>query len=403
MVTSLADFYDRHPYPPPRDDLAAYRRAWDERRRYADAHLFWPGEAYREDRHILVAGCGTMQAAHYALRWPQARVVGIDVSANSLDYCRGLKEHYRLDNLELRLLPVERAGELEEAFDSVVCTGVLHHLTDPDAGLRALRDALAPRGALHLMVYAPYGRAGVYLLQEYCRRLGIGATREDIRDLAGTLKALPTDHALTPLLLRSPDFSSVAGLADALLHPHDRAYAVPELLDFLVRADLSFGRWVRGAPYSPWCGALAASPHRARLAALPLEAQYAALELFRGTMVRHSLIAYRSPGDARENAPDFAGEAWLGFTPIRLPNTIEVRERVPAGATVVLINRDHTETDLYLPITARQEELLCGVDGKRTIDEICPDPRDRELARTFFEQLWRWDQIVFALNGRPSA
>ena len=29
---------------------------------------------------------------------------------------------------------------------------------------------------MHLMVYAPYGRTGVYMLQDFCRRLGIRAT-----------------------------------------------------------------------------------------------------------------------------------------------------------------------------------------------------------------------------------
>jgi hypothetical protein len=33
-------FYDLHPYPPPTDDLEAYRRRWqDEHRRRADFHL----------------------------------------------------------------------------------------------------------------------------------------------------------------------------------------------------------------------------------------------------------------------------------------------------------------------------------------------------------------------------
>jgi hypothetical protein len=51
----------------------------------------------------------------------------------------------------------------------------VHHLPDPDAGLRALHDVLKPNGALNVMVYAPYGRAGVYMLQDYCRRLGVGS------------------------------------------------------------------------------------------------------------------------------------------------------------------------------------------------------------------------------------
>ena len=153
-------FYERHPYPPPVDDLEAYRKAWDNRRRRAESHLFWPAEPYREDRSILVAGCGTTQAAHYALRWPRAQVVGIDVSAKSIAFTQGLKRKHALANLEVRQLAVERAAELGQGFEHVVCTGVLHHLPDPDAGLRALHDVLEPTGALNVMVYAPYGRGG---------------------------------------------------------------------------------------------------------------------------------------------------------------------------------------------------------------------------------------------------
>jgi 2-polyprenyl-3-methyl-5-hydroxy-6-metoxy-1,4-benzoquinol methylase len=45
---------------------------------------------------------------------------------------------------------------------------VLHHLADPDAGLRALRSVLKPEGAIDLMVYARYGRTGISMLQDYC-------------------------------------------------------------------------------------------------------------------------------------------------------------------------------------------------------------------------------------------
>jgi SAM-dependent methyltransferase len=395
IARQVSAFYECHPYPPPVDDLEAYRQAWDDKRRRADSHLFWPAEPTRDDRSILVAGCGTTQAAHYAVRWPRAQVIGIDVSAKSIAFTHGLKRKYALANLEVRQMPVERAAELGQSFEHVVCTGVLHHLPDPDAGLRALRDVLAPTGALHVMVYAPYGRAGIYMLQDYCRRLGVGATALEIRDLAASLKALPQDHPLVPLLRSSPDFADKAGLADALLHPRDRAYSVPQLLDFLDRAGLAFGRWVRQAPYLPWCGTLVSTPHHSGLVGLTAEAQYAAIELFRGTMVRHSVVAYRKDQPVQGTSVNFAGEAWLGYTPIRLPDTVVVRERLPPGAAAVLINRNHTYTDLYLPIDARQERLLAGIDGTRTIAEICGERGDRDLAHAFFQQLWRWDQVVF--------
>ncbi|HEY6325952.1 MAG TPA: hypothetical protein VIW73_05475, partial [Candidatus Cybelea sp.] len=177
--------------------------------------------------------------------------------------------------------------------------------------------------------------------------------------------------------------------------PRDRAYSVPQLMEFLEGAGLIFGRWLRQAPYLPWCGALAASPHHARLAKLPRDQQYAAIELFRGTMARHSFIAYGSEEAARENAIAFDESDWLEYVPMRMPDTVVVRERLPAGASAVLINRNHTFTDLYLPIDARRERLLEAIDGRRKISDIGRAMADRELARDFFQTLWRWDQVVF--------
>lgn len=391
----VASFYRTHPYPPPLDTIESYRGTWNNRRRLAESHLFWPRETYRDDRSILVAGCGTVQAAHYAVRWPNARVVGIDVSESSISFTEGLKRKHALTNLSVRQIPIERARELGETFDHVVCTGVLHHLMDPGAGLRALRNVLSPGGALNIMVYAPYGRAGVYMLQDYCRRLGIRATDADIRDLSASLKALPPEHPIVNLLRNSPDFASTAGLADALLHPRDRAYSVPQLFEFLRSAGLAFGRWIRQAPYLPDCGALAFTPHCARLTELPPEDQFAAVELFRGTMVRHSVVAYRNDGAENANAVHFDDSGWLDYVPIRLANTIAVRERVPTGAVALLINRNHTYTDLYLPIDAASERLFAAIDDTRSISHICRNANERDFARTFFERLWRWDQVVF--------
>lgn len=395
LATEVQAFYERYPYPRPIDDLDGYRRQWqDPQRRRADYHLAWPGEPYREDHAILIAGCGTSQAAKHAMRWPGARITAIDVSANSVASTMALKAKYELGNLQARQLPLERASELGTTFDQVVCTGVLHHLADPDAGLRALRGVLAPGGAMHLMMYAPYGRAGIYMLQEFCQRLGIVASDDSIRDLVAALGALPPGHPLATLLREAPDFRHEAALADALLHPLDRAYSVSQLLELLARAGMTFGRWLRQAHYSARCGVMARIPQAGALARLPLAEQYAAAELFRGTMVRHSLVAYRDDHPRRGRGVSFTEEEWRGYIPVRMPDTIVVRERLPPGAAAVLINRSHSYRDIYLPIGEREQQLFLAVDGHRTIAEIARE-RDLDLARALFERLWWHDQVVF--------
>jgi SAM-dependent methyltransferase len=400
IADEVKEFYERYPYPRPVDSLEQYRRLWeDPHKRLAEHHLFWPDQPYREDHSILVAGCGTSQAAKHALRWPKAQVTGIDISATSVRCTEELKRKYNLTNLQIHQLPLDRLDDLRTTFDQIVCTGVLHHLPDPDAGLAALRSVLKQDGAMHLMVYAPYGRTGVYMLQEFAKRLGIRANDEGIRDLIAALHMLPPGHPLEPLLREAPDFRQEAALADALLHPQDRAYSVPQLFDFIEQGQLVFGRWVKQAPYYPICGVMAKIPQVSYLANLPSEEQYAAVELFRGTMVRHSVIAYRNDRSTGIPAVRFTDSEWRNYVPLRMSDTICIQERLPPGAAAVLINRTHSYKDIFMPIDSTEKFLFDAVDGTRTIGEILnlapSEPSHHEIARSFFERLWWHDQVVF--------
>jgi SAM-dependent methyltransferase len=396
---AVRDFYERMPYPAPLTNLDKHRDLYKSHaRRRALFHLIWPAEKEPAIGEILIAGCGTSQAARYALREPEARVTAIDISDTSLRHTRALQDRYELKNLELRQLPIERVGELRRRFDFIVCTGVLHHLCDPDIGLRALRDVLRPSGAMHLMVYARYGRTGIYMMQNYCRLLGVGTSEPELRDLGAALEALPANHPMSNLVRREKEFHRPEAMADALLHPRDRAYTVPELYAWLERCGMSFGRWYEQAPYLPQCGLIARTPHAAKLTSLKDAEQHEAVELFRGTITRHSLVAYRSDRPKEAQPIRFSDEQWRSYVPLRLPWTMCVRDRAPPGSVAVLLNPAHQHPDLVLPITASQNHVLDQIDGTRTAGEIvqrCGTKDNADRVRRFFEDLWRYDQIVF--------
>jgi len=143
--------YERWRYPPPVEDLAAWsatNRDWFDP---VHAHrIFWPDRDYRPDLDILIAGCGTNQAAVFAFSNPDANVVGVDISQPSLDHQQYLKDKHGLANLRLHLLPIEELPTLRRQFDLVVSTGVLHHVADPPTGLKALARCLRPDGVLAL-------------------------------------------------------------------------------------------------------------------------------------------------------------------------------------------------------------------------------------------------------------
>src|ERR1700733_6068262 len=114
-VEAIRAFYESHPYPAPvaslERNLDRYR---DPARRRAQSLLLWPLERPRPNRLILVAGCGTSQAARNALRGPEARVTATDLSETSLRHTHDLQRKHDIQNLQLHRLAIERIGELGE-------------------------------------------------------------------------------------------------------------------------------------------------------------------------------------------------------------------------------------------------------------------------------------------------
>ena len=95
--------YERYSYPPPLADLAdwAGKGFVQACGPSAFSAQLWPEGRPREALNILVAGCGTNQAAQVAITNRGCNVVGIDLSQASLDHERYLKDRHSLDNLRL--------------------------------------------------------------------------------------------------------------------------------------------------------------------------------------------------------------------------------------------------------------------------------------------------------------
>jgi hypothetical protein len=121
------------------------------------------------------------------------------------------------------------------------------------------------------------------------------------------------------------------------------------------------------------------------------------MELWRGTMTAHSVVVYRSDASEGEAKVRFDEDCWLRFVPLRLPWTQLVQEPLPAGAAGVLLNKSHPYRDLILVLDAQEKRLFDAIDGRRSIGDIVDQAAevDRGRARTLFERLWQYDQVVF--------
>jgi SAM-dependent methyltransferase len=252
-MSAVESQYTKWVYPIPIEDMRgaiANGTYWEIGDPLLYHPVFWPYKRDIEKLDILIAGCGSVQAAYYACRNPNWNVIGVDLSESSLAHQQKLKERHGLSNLRLKKLDLTKVKTLGEDFDFVVSTGVLHHLPDPDAGLAALKEILRPDGVMNLMVYGQSLRLGVYMMQEVFKLLGFGQSQKDVDIVKSTITDLSPDHVLNRYIKSAPDLHYDAAYVDTFLHPQDRAYYVNQVFEFTRKAGLEFLGWCDPAEYS---------------------------------------------------------------------------------------------------------------------------------------------------------
>jgi 2-polyprenyl-3-methyl-5-hydroxy-6-metoxy-1,4-benzoquinol methylase len=65
---------------------------------------------------------------------------------------------YQLENIEFKLHDILNISSLGQKFDYIVSTGVLHHMSSPQAGLNALAKQLKSNRLMVLGFYSKQGR-----------------------------------------------------------------------------------------------------------------------------------------------------------------------------------------------------------------------------------------------------
>jgi SAM-dependent methyltransferase len=388
----LAGQYEAFPYPKrdPRDEAKRLIVGSPSHIREIDHWLFGATRPASRPLHALVAGGGTgdatiMLAQQMTRLARPGHVTWLDRSAAALAIARGRAEVRGLTNIvweQRSLLDLPESGL--GPFDYIDCCGVLHHLPDPAAGLQALLSVLAPGGGIGLMVYAPYGRTGVYMMQDALRRLAPPEEPPQQRlDIARrVMKHMPE----TQWLRHNRNFDDHinggdAGLYDLLLNPRDRAYTVPAISALLKQAGLAVRCWVEPIRYDP-IPMLPDPRLRARIEAMePLE-RAALAEALAGNMAVHILYC------GRENDPVPRADP-LAATSVPVLREIDgetlARGVRPDGTLIVTF--DGLRTPVALPALATA--ILRQIDGNRSVGQIGAILAERGTQPDAFMKAWR--------------
>jgi SAM-dependent methyltransferase len=388
----LAAQYEAFPYPrrDPRDEAKRLIVGSPGHLREIDHWVFGARRPASVPLRALIAGGGTgdatiMLAQQMAREGRSGSVTWLDRSAAALKIAQSRVVARGLSNIvwEQRSL-LELPGSGLGPFDYIDCCGVLHHLSDPAEGLRALLSVLAPGGGLGLMVYAPHGRTGVYMLQDALRLLAPAQEKPTERlDVAKRVMR----HLPETAWLRRNGFlddhvnGGDAGLYDLLLNPRDRAFTVRELHALLASEGLTITCWVEPARYDPV--PLLPDPRlRARIEALGPIDRAALAEALAGNVSAHIVYCVRA-SELAERA-DFTGADAVPV--LRELSGPELAGGIAPDGTITMVY-DGLRQPIALPPLATA--ILRLVDGRRTVGQIAAALAERGTSAEAFMRGWR--------------
>lgn len=246
VSAAVAKLYDTYPFPPEPildEPPPGYNWRWN----WLTAYNFCTGMKPRhKDIRILDAGCGSGVGTEYLVHLnPEAQVVGIDLSAGTLEVARERCQRSGANRVEFKQLSLFDVEQLPGEFDLINCVGVLHHTNDPIRGIQALAKKLAPGGLFHIFVYGELGRWEIQLMQKAIALLQ-GEKRGDYRDGVQVGRQIFSSLPEYNRIIRREkerwalENQRDENFADMYVHPQEIDYNINTLFELIDASGLEF-------------------------------------------------------------------------------------------------------------------------------------------------------------------
>ena len=192
---------------------------------------------------ILVAGCGTgRHPIEIACFYDDVTILAVDLSPTSLAYAIRKAKEAGLDSISFAQADLLELNSIGRRFDCVESVGVLHHLADPEEGLRSLLGLLKPQGTavMKIGLYSEIAREPLRLVREYIRDRCLDSTPAGIRSCRKAV-AFPPDPGLNAeKITKLTDFFSASECRDLLFHVQEHRFTLPQIGRLCSKLGLTF-------------------------------------------------------------------------------------------------------------------------------------------------------------------
>ncbi len=190
-------------------------------------------------RKVLIAGCGTGQHLVNISSYENSNILAVDLSLSSLAFAKRKMQELNISNVEFLHSDILNLKNLNEKFSVIECVGVLHHLKDPEKGLKILLDILEPKGYLKLGLYSELARKHIVETREMIKKYNIKTTILDIRKFREIVKN-DNDNKSFQKLNYNYDFYSTSNVRDLIFHVQEHRYTIPNITKLLRKYNLEF-------------------------------------------------------------------------------------------------------------------------------------------------------------------
>ncbi|MBC6475809.1 MAG: class I SAM-dependent methyltransferase [Hormoscilla sp. GM102CHS1] len=197
-----------------------------------------------EGKVILDAGCGSgYKSLVLAAANPGAKIVGIDLSEESVKLARQRLLYQGFADAEFYAMPLEELPSLGMEFDYINCDETLYLLPDIVVGLQAMKSVLKPDGIIRANLHSSLQRQSFFRAQEFFTMLGLmdGALHKQGVELVRETMKNVKDHTYLKIKTWHQNYETNDEyvLANQLLQG-DKGYNISEMFAALRMADLEF-------------------------------------------------------------------------------------------------------------------------------------------------------------------